>query len=618
MVTRVAREIRQHPRRELLYLFLRDHSRLSGSDVEGLFEFIYSYLVNAFKGELAEVMSRLVIRAFVAERVKAGDLPSAAVVIPGSEITSWRNAQGRVERTWQKSADALVAVRRPNEEGGGWAFLGVVEIKSYRESLRRMFAQIEQHVDRIRLGVQISSALVDPTTSGFVDRADRPTWLPLASPQRPGRVLQLAIRPRAPSRDAQALRPWSGQQECWVDELPCTVGHLHEAAYLLTAWYIAQAGPDVFLPVGEVAGPGDPRIVNPWPERSADSAAANMLKLAMYETSLRENIVTGFESRKPERRSDMVFSRLYNSVCYGPAFARSDRLLTPEDYRREWAATADGSGCQQEPIAAPAADANEALLADAHHLFAIARLVEAREKLEQLPAAELSTSQQRRARWLDGMIAFRDARFADALASFPGPTLSGDRYWWTRDLVMRARLRARTGDAAGARDDLRALRPDDLARFRALRVEAAAAAALASVADRSTELAAELADATATLAALRQEFQTRDAQKQGKPIDVIVSSVMHGILDLASAYAGSGCPRPAVDTLSCMNGVEAWVIGYLRSDPHLESVRQDPASLELFEGWSKDAVRGFENFWKEPDDDPPSDGPPGGDPLAKE
>ena len=601
MVNRVARELHQHPRRELLYQFLRDHSQMRRPEIEKLFEFIYSYLVNAFKGEVAELMSRVVIRAFVTERAKAGDLPVDAIVIAGPALTSFRTVGGKLERSWQKSADALIGVTRsPMTEG--WAFHGVVEIKSYRESLRKMFDQIDQHVNRVKLGLRIGAQVVDPSLSGFVDRSDGGAWSALSSPRRPGRILKLAIRPSPGSRDPQDLRRW-GTPDCWVDELPCTTSHLHEAAYQLSAWYIAQAGPDVFLPSGATAEQADVRIANPWPGLSPESAAGNMLKLALHETSLRESIDTGFESGRPRKRSDLVFARLYNSVCYGSSFARSDRLLTPEDYRAEWDAAAVKDGVSVPAVASPP-DAVDEALAAAHSLFSSSRLDEARASLERIPMEGLNARQLWRHRWLLGMVAFRRGSVPEARTHFPGPSESDDRYWWTRNAVMLARLRARAGDPSGAREALRSITSDDFARFRGLQVEARAVSALGAALDGHESRSSELLEAAAALASLREEFRRRETESKGKPIDVNVSSVVHGVIDLAAARAVASQPAAALDLLSQLEGLDEWMVLFIEHDPLMAGVTEDARFREPFAAWRERAAKGIESFWKNPREDP--------------
>ena len=111
IVLRVKANFDVHPRRRLLLMLLRDDSQLSDEELVDTFEFIYSYLVNQFKGELAELLAWPILHDFVEVMAKRGRAPVGTRVVPGSLIEERRTKNGVLQRGWYKGADALLVLR---------------------------------------------------------------------------------------------------------------------------------------------------------------------------------------------------------------------------------------------------------------------------------------------------------------------------------------------------------------------------------------------------------------------------------------------------------------------------------------------------------------------------
>lgn len=591
LLGRVARKLAEHPRRRLLYQFVVDQSCLADGELHQLFEFIYSYLVNAFKGEVAEVLSRAVVRRFIAELVASGELPASAEAIEGKDVSSRRRTGRGFDPSWQKGADGLIGV--PSDRG--WVFHGVIEIKSYRQGVARLSWQLAQHVERARLGTRIRGLELDRDFSGFVLRRKqgRNEFSALSTAAPRGDVLKLAIRPRPEMR--QESEPMAVSPFMWLAELPFSTRELHEAGYLLAVWYIARGAGDLFegrvSDNGGLEGPSE----NPYPELPPEESGQECLRRGLYEASLRRSFAVSFlregetvSDRKHHSRSDEVFARLYNGICFGVEFMVADHLLTPEEYRKRWNAVAETEGASEPEQQEPPPSAGDESVAKAHSRFSLEEYQDAREALEPLSESDLSPRKVRTRRWLLGMIAYRQGRFSDALSVFPGGEGAPDRFWWTRDQLMLSRLRARSGDGRGALEAIRSITDEDVSRFHALRVERPACLALAYlVSGDESERDSAIAEARRALAHLRAEKEKRIRENKGLPIDVNAASVRLGIVDMAVALAAKREVCEAAELLRSVHAVGKWLPEFLKMDPLLSSVRGEGAWARLTEAAEK-------------------------------
>jgi hypothetical protein len=200
--------------------------------------------------------------------------------------------------------------------------------------------------------------------------------------------------------------------------------------------------------------------------------------------------------------------------------------------------------------------------------------------------------QGRRIAWIEGMIAFREARFEDALARFPGPESGTRDHWWTRDQVMLARLHARSGDGPAARAFLTALEPLDQWPNRALPVEAQAVESLSWLADRDHARASmALESARQLLQQLSAEQQRRANAHQGASPDVNFNTVLMASLDLAAILAALGRTAEATSELTQLGGLDGWEFGYIASDPLLAALPKDPRARSRVVRWKSEELR---------------------------
>lgn len=204
ILRRVRADFDVHPRRHLLLRLLRDESLLSDEELVDTFEFIYSYLVNQFKGELAELLAWPILNDFVELMTKRGLAPAGTQVVPGSLIEERRAKDGVLQRGWYKGADALLVLRADAATGSvsahlpddSLAVIGVVEIKSYRPRRADVLSQLRNHVRRRRMGFRLSGSEVDPSRAfvGFMDRGRYVRYASLTKRVPVARLDRLVIR----------------------------------------------------------------------------------------------------------------------------------------------------------------------------------------------------------------------------------------------------------------------------------------------------------------------------------------------------------------------------------------------------------------------------------------
>jgi hypothetical protein len=391
MIRRVARELETNPRREIFLQFLSDDRRLRDEEVADLVEYLYSSIVNNFKGELAELLARPVLYRFSA-RLGGGE------IIAGWDVAEPQLRLVAGNASWRKGADALVV----RNEGGRLIIIAVVEIKSYRASVTRMQIQIAKHIARLQKGLRLG---------GRELALDEYTFLPVT-----GQVASLAIRAAAEQRRSPTI---SRGREA-VAELAFTKSELAYAAYAFAEWFLARLGPVVF------------EERNPWPEDTLETAGRHATLEAFYHLVLRLQRLCQRENTRRNRRALNRTLWLYNAMAFGYDNASGEDMVWFDEKH---------SGV-------------DLAIEDARDRYRESDFDEARSILDEALMHCETEKQVRELRWLQGMAAYRDVQFAEAERVFSGPSNDEKDIWRHRDAAMVARLKARRGDLEAARSSL--------------------------------------------------------------------------------------------------------------------------------------------------------------------
>ncbi|HET7434018.1 MAG TPA: hypothetical protein VFN10_04810 [Thermoanaerobaculia bacterium] len=316
MVRRVEGKFEASRNYSVVLQFIQDQSKLRDREVIRLFEFIYSSMVNKFKGELGEVLARPALRAF--QRT----LPPDTTLILGPDIAS---RQLRRRYGWYPAADALYC----HERDGGIEILAIGEVKSKATPFPEIRQQVETNLIRLRRGVRIRNEEIAPEKI-FVRTVSGGT-IPIASITVASArdVVTLMVLPYRAAVDDLAVRH-PEDDRVWIAELPWKQDVITEAAYRLMSWYFSRIGPKVFYHRADPPPSPDGRRPAAHPDLSLEENGRHAFMEAIYHTTGR----AGFDPREiPERGHRTPWQTLlwlYNSLGFGYSEATTDEFMYPE------------------------------------------------------------------------------------------------------------------------------------------------------------------------------------------------------------------------------------------------------------------------------------------------
>ena len=277
-------DVQQGPRGQLLAAWLQDDAELTNEQVIRCLRFIYSYMINAFQGDLTELLAMGAVSECVTDWVSEGLLPGDARTIWGRAVRM-RSAKRRAG--WLKGADAVVVT------GDEVRLIvhAIVEIKSYPVRPARAARQLQSHLERFASGVKIEGRVFAPYPEG-----DRPAAV---DPN----VLQLVVMPQGAKARS---RRWALAPRLFAVTLAWTAARLADAAYSMTAWFLGQVGQIAF------------RSGSPWPKLPLDETGLNAAKQALYYVLLRPGLPA---------REEYIATRLYNVYGFGYAASSGQREM---------------------------------------------------------------------------------------------------------------------------------------------------------------------------------------------------------------------------------------------------------------------------------------------------
>ena len=336
------KDIETHPRRELFRRLiefgpLRDEAgeeTKSGSegvlsDVEcgACVEFVYSHMVNRFKGELAELLSLEPCLALMEQLRLTRRLPAGAQLFWGDTVQERaprEEAHKKDSSDWSgftKGADGLIV--QPARSGPGLPslrVLGVVEVKSMGLSTTRVLRQIDSHLARLRGGLRLAGETWPPAQV-VVSEPVRIIVVPSAwKLSRAWRMVETdggrdMVLPHEKPTMPQRLQELGGG--VWRINLGWSEEALNQAAYEMTFWHMSQVGQAVYTKT---------RLPDTWAHMTPEEAGYNAIKEALYYMML----------RPLSKRHDRLAVRLYNVYSFGyPLGADSREMLWPEDFRED-------------------------------------------------------------------------------------------------------------------------------------------------------------------------------------------------------------------------------------------------------------------------------------------
>ncbi len=338
ILTAAIRNIESHPLGRLFQEFLLkgpyedsgkippelEGKRLSDEETASVITFIYSHMVNCFKGAVTELLAAGACTRLLRQLQVDGEVPANARIYIGDAVSIHQKRKAGL----LKGADMHILIE---DSSGGTiptvAVAGLAEVKSYFQTSKRLRDQLGQHLRRAKNGLRVSGRdyLANRVRVGFGSkrRVIRIAVLP------DNWVLQRTFRfnktkhgrlllgdPTTPPRKDDVITKITMDE--WLITLRWSKEALAEAAYEMTFWYMEKVGEVVY-------SQGAPSY---WKEMSRAEAGRNAAKASLYYAMLRCR-----SAREAQRAI-----ALYNSYGFGYALGMNFRnskgkreMLWPQD-----------------------------------------------------------------------------------------------------------------------------------------------------------------------------------------------------------------------------------------------------------------------------------------------
>jgi hypothetical protein len=349
------REIETHERGRLFQRFLRfgpyegdgdvppklSAQRLTDVDTAKSITFIYSFMVNSFKGAVTELLAAIACQQLVGRMCLSGALPKSARLYVGDTVMILREPRGGV----LKGADMHVLVVREQKLGSSNITLaGVVEVKSGHRSPDDISRQLERHILRAGCGLRVADfdypaenvllglgpekrifrIIVQPSNW----KLPRTFWF--QNTER-GRILHMerAVPPNADSLPSELNDSPLRIELKWSREA------IAQAAYEMTFWYMEE--------VGKIIYSDKDKMPENWRHMTPAEAGRNAAKMMLYYAILR---------CRTARESQRAIA-LYNTYGFGYALGMHFKnekggreMLWPEDLDEILASGKTKGGCR--------------------------------------------------------------------------------------------------------------------------------------------------------------------------------------------------------------------------------------------------------------------------------
>ncbi len=298
--------------------------RLSDADSATAITFIYSHMVNCFKGAVTELLATRACLRLLRRLQRRGELPRSARLYVGDSVGIHR-ARGK---GFLKGADLHILIEEHGlNEASSITVAGVAEVKSYIPSEKRLREQLDQHLWRGKRGLRVSGvdypAEKVNVGSGKNRRVVRIAVLPSNwklprsfrfENSESGRLLR--VDPGEPPRKDDEITQ-VGDDE-WRITLRWSKEALAEAVYKMPLWYLEKIGEVVY----------SKSVPKDWKEMTPQEAGRNAAKMALYYVILR------CRTKREQQRA----IALYNSYGFGYALGMNYQnadgrreMLWPQD-----------------------------------------------------------------------------------------------------------------------------------------------------------------------------------------------------------------------------------------------------------------------------------------------
>ncbi len=313
--------------------------RLSDGDCAAAITFIYSHMVNCFKGAVAELLAAEPCLHLLRRLQQEGELPPNARLYAGDSVAIHRTRG----KGFLKGADQYILIEGKKPEGvSNMTLAGLTEVKSYFQSESRLRKQLDQHRRRAKRGLQVLGIdyPAEKVNVGYGkdQRVVRIAVLP--SDWKLPRSFQfkdsvgaraLHVDPGEPPQNDDEITHISNDE--WRITLRWSKEALAQAAYEMTFWYMEKIGEVVYSEC----------VPKNWEEMTPAEAGRNAAKMMLYYAILRCRTI------REQQRAIAV----YNTYGFGYALGMSYKnaqgrreMLWPQDLEEILSAGETKNGCR--------------------------------------------------------------------------------------------------------------------------------------------------------------------------------------------------------------------------------------------------------------------------------
>lgn len=334
------RDIEVHPRGKLFRRLLEygppnpDEPKLLASDGETVLsepecgecvQFIFSHMVNRFKGDLAELLSIAPCIRLVEQLQQEGQFPANIGLYFGETVEERRWITAGKSPRWGgfgKGADGLLVEKVstvPQNGSHDIHVLGLVEVKSMSKPETQLLSQLNQHTRRLSGGLRLEGIEWQAENvvcrNPFLIMVFPATWKLSREWQRQDTQNGWELVMPEPAEPPIGVTIEQSPRGHWIITLDWSKEALEQAAYEMTFWYMSQVGKAIFA---------NKPLPAEWEGMSPEEAGYNSIKMMLYSVILR------YISRKQSQ----LAIKLYNTYCFGyPLAMEAADMLWPEDFQ---------------------------------------------------------------------------------------------------------------------------------------------------------------------------------------------------------------------------------------------------------------------------------------------
>lgn len=303
-------------------------STLTDEECGSCVEFIYSHMINRFKGELAELLALEPCLNLIKINVTVEEFQNLEFYW-GESIKERRRIKttNEGEFIWggfTKGADGLLInfeIKKLDPQLGN--VIAVIEVKSMSLPHNKIYKQISKHIDRFAGGIRLNENEIGATNVGAQlkhDPKEQSILRIMVEPSKWKLSREWKINKERNSIEFPAIsNPKEIQyielkEDFWKITLGWSQEALSQAAFNMTFWYMSQVGKHIFK---------DRPLPKEWNYMTHEEAGYNSIKMMLYYILLR-NISS---------RQIRLATILYNVYSFGyPLGIDSKEMLWVEDF----------------------------------------------------------------------------------------------------------------------------------------------------------------------------------------------------------------------------------------------------------------------------------------------